>query len=59
MSHSLKYFLTSDRLGFRHWTVADLPIALALWTDPQVMRLLGGPLEKQKVGERLAREMAL
>ncbi len=58
MSRSLNYFLTSDRLGFRHWTPADLPLALALWSDPRVMRLIGGALTQQQVEEKLARETA-
>jgi RimJ/RimL family protein N-acetyltransferase len=58
MPHGLKYFMTTDRLGFRHWRLADLPLALALWTDPEVTRLIGGPLSPQQVGQKLAGEIA-
>jgi len=59
MSPSHNYFLTSLRLGFRKWVPADLPLALALWTNPQVTRLLGGPFSPQQVEERFRREIAL
>ena len=51
------YFLTSARLGFRHWTADDLPLATALWTDPDVTRYLGGAFTPQQVRDRLALEM--
>src|SRR5271170_685194 len=59
MSPPLNYFLSTDRLGFDHWTPDYLPLAMALWTDPKVTRLLGGPLSPQRVEERLRREIAL
>ena len=34
------YFLRTDRLGFRRWTEDDLPLALGLWGDPEVTRLI-------------------
>lgn len=34
------YFLSTARLGFRWWTPEDFPIALALWGDTEVSRLL-------------------
>ncbi len=40
----MTYFLTSARLGFRQWTAADLPLAVALWQDAEVTRYLGGVL---------------
>ncbi|HAV24482.1 MAG: hypothetical protein A2X67_13835 [Ignavibacteria bacterium GWA2_55_11] len=51
------YFLTSPRLGFRHWTEADLEIAMELWGDANVTRLIGGPFTRQQVSERLAIEI--
>jgi [ribosomal protein S5]-alanine N-acetyltransferase len=52
------YFLCSPRLGFRTWTDADLPLALALWGDPAVTRLIGGPFSPEQVAERLRLEQA-
>ena len=53
------YFLKSKRLGFRCWTEEDLPLALALWGDPEVGRFIGGPFSAQKVEERLAEHIAM
>jgi RimJ/RimL family protein N-acetyltransferase len=58
MTPAQSYFLASARLGFRCWTREDLPLALALWGNPQVTRLLGGPLSPEEVQQRLAREIA-
>jgi ribosomal-protein-alanine N-acetyltransferase len=58
VSSSQAYFLTSARLGFRCWSQEDLPLALALWSDPGVTRLLGGPLSPEQVRERLRQEIA-
>lgn len=52
-----EYFLRSPRLGFSIWTHADLPLAFALWGDPEVTRLTGGPFTAQQVRERLEREI--
>ena len=52
-----QYFLTTARLGFRTWTAADLPLARALWTSPEVMRYMGGPLSEEKLGARFARAL--
>ena len=51
------YFLYSDRLGFRRWEASDFPLAMDLWGDPDVTRLIGGPLTPAQVGERLTREI--
>jgi [ribosomal protein S5]-alanine N-acetyltransferase len=51
------YFLKTARLGFRCWTLADLPLALALWGDDAVTRFTGGPFSEQQVRDRLAREI--
>jgi RimJ/RimL family protein N-acetyltransferase len=53
------YFLKSARLGFRRWTAEDLPLAISLWGDPEVSRFLGGPFSREKIEEKLAREIAL
>jgi RimJ/RimL family protein N-acetyltransferase len=59
MQEANSYFLKSKRLGFRCWAEADLPLALALWGDPQVGRFIGGPFSAQKVKERLAEHIAM
>jgi RimJ/RimL family protein N-acetyltransferase len=53
------YFLQSPRLGFRQWSRADLPLAQALWGDPEVTRFIGGPFSPEKIQERLNSEIAL
>lgn len=57
MGRALNYFLTTARLGFHHWRTEDFPLALALWTNPEVTRLIGGPLAPEQVQEKLAREI--
>jgi ribosomal-protein-alanine N-acetyltransferase len=52
------YFLTTPRLGFRQWTAADLPLAVSLWSDPEVTRLIGGPLSEEAVAQKLADEIS-
>ena len=61
MSASSGYFLRSKRLGFRSWTEDDLDLALGLWGDPAVTRLIDrrGPLSEQQVRERLFQEIAI
>ena len=59
MSRPLNYFLTTTRLGFHHWTLEDLPLALALWTNPEVTQMIGGPLSPEQVKEKLVREIEL
>ena len=50
-------WLETDRLGFRHWTEADLPLAVALWCDPDVMRHMCGPYTEAQARERLLLEI--
>jgi RimJ/RimL family protein N-acetyltransferase len=52
------YFLKSPRLGFRTWTMADAPLAQALWGNSEVSEYLGGPFTALQIRERLAREIA-
>jgi len=54
----MSYFLTSDRLGFRHWTEDDEVIAATLWKDADVMRHMGGPYDDDGVRSRLALEIS-
>ncbi len=51
--------MRTKRLGFRTWTDADFELALALWGDDRVTRLIGGPFTATQVRERLAQEIAL
>ena len=53
-----KYFLASERLGFRAWREEDLPLARQLWTDSRVTGMFGGPYTLEKVQTRLKSEMA-
>ncbi|WP_020471764.1 GNAT family N-acetyltransferase [Zavarzinella formosa] len=49
----------TPRLRFRNWTADDLPLAIVIWADPQVTRLiadLGNPSVRQ-ARERLLIEM--
>ena len=52
------YFLITTRLGLRHWTDDDLPLAIRLWSDPQVTRLVADlhPSE-EKARARFDQEM--
>lgn len=53
-----EYFLRTPRLGFRNWSLNDLPLARALFGDPQVTRLTGGPFSDGQVMARLDTEIA-
>src|SRR5258705_1046194 len=55
---TVTYFLTTARLGLRTWTADDLDLAWALWGDPRVTALIGGPFDAAQVRERLARKIA-
>jgi len=52
------YFLTTARLGFRHWSRADSRLAMLLWGDIAVTRFIGGPFSKAQIRARLAGEIA-
>jgi len=58
VTRSSDYFLKTARLGFRRWTIDDLPLALALWGDPDVTRYIGGPFSPKDVTEKLHGEIA-
>jgi ribosomal-protein-alanine N-acetyltransferase len=53
-----KYFLRTKRLGFRPWSVDDLGLAMALWGDEQVTKLIGGPFSREQVQGRLSQEIS-
>jgi RimJ/RimL family protein N-acetyltransferase len=46
------------RLVFRTWRDEDLPLARALFGDPQVTALVGGPFSDAQIAARLAGEIA-
>lgn len=53
-----RYFLSSERLGFRPWRENDLPLAMSLWMDARVTGFFGGPYSREQAEARLAREIA-
>ncbi len=53
-----KYFLRTARIGFRVWSEADFDLAMRLWGDGEVTRLIGGPFSPEHVRDRLNREVA-
>jgi ribosomal-protein-alanine N-acetyltransferase len=53
-----KYFLKSERLGFRNWTKDDLDLARELWGDLEVTKFFGGPFSEEEIRTRFKREMA-
>jgi len=52
------YFLKSQRLGFRTWTMEDATLARALWGNAEVTHTFGGPFSEPQILERLACEIA-
>ncbi len=50
--------MRTERLEFRSWSPGDFELALALWGDPDVTRLFGGPFSEEWVRERLQREIS-
>jgi RimJ/RimL family protein N-acetyltransferase len=59
MGTSEKYFLKSNRLGFRHWREDDLAIAIGLWGDYEVTKFFDarGQWSRDEVRKRLAEEI--
>src|SRR5688572_8697372 len=52
------YFMTTSRLGFRHWSAHDIDLATSLWGDPQVTALFAlEPLTPVQVQARLQHEL--
>jgi len=54
------YFLRSKRLGFRSWREQDLSLAIGLWGDPEVMRLIDArpKLSDEDVKQLLQKQIA-
>ena len=59
MSSPSKYFLKSQRIGFRIWKKEDIPLAIGLWGDVKVTQLIDarGNLSPAQVTERLLQEI--
>jgi [ribosomal protein S5]-alanine N-acetyltransferase len=55
---SRAYFMTTERLGWGHWSMNDLSLARQLWENTQVTSLVGGPFTEDQVEQRLKREIA-
>ncbi len=55
-----KYFLTTQRFGFRLWPGDDVDLAPGLWGDPEVTKLVDarGKPTAARVRERLKQETA-
>jgi len=55
-----KYFLRSERLGFRLWNEQDLALAIGLWGDPEVTRYIDSrpQLSEDDVSALLNKQMA-
>jgi RimJ/RimL family protein N-acetyltransferase len=49
--------LSTERLYVRPWQEADFVLAQSLWSDPDVMKFLGGSLAGDKVQEKMRAEM--
>ena len=56
-----KYFLNTNRLGFRTWNLSDLDLAIGLWGDFKVTKLFDsrGPLSNGQVNDRLHDEISM
>jgi RimJ/RimL family protein N-acetyltransferase len=54
------YFLTTERLGVRCWSLEDMPLALMLWGDPKVTQFIDsrGQFTEDQVRDRLLKEIA-
>ena len=50
--------LDTGRLFLRTWEADDFGFAKSLWSDPEVMTFLGGPLSDEKILEKMQAEMA-
>ena len=58
IDHTAQYFLRTKRLGFRPWTRGDIELALALWGDEEVTKLIGGPFSPEQIEARLSQEIS-
>ena len=51
-------WLQTQRLAFRYWEPDSLPLATALWCDPEVMRHMAGPYTPEQAKARLDLEIS-
>ncbi len=51
-----EYFLTSDRIGFRTWSLDDMDHAMQLWGNEDVTKYIGGPFTLAQVHSKLSLE---
>lgn len=53
------YFLKTNRIGFSRWTSHDLPLAITLWSNPQVTKYIAGHgiMNKEDIEKRLRTEI--
>lgn len=56
-AHDLPVPSPTARLTFRLWTQADLALVRALFGDPRVTSLVGGPFDEAGIAARLATEL--
>jgi len=56
---SENYFLKTDRIGFRSWTLDDIELAIDLWGDAEVAKFIGGPFSNSQVQRKLSTERAI
>jgi RimJ/RimL family protein N-acetyltransferase len=47
-----RYFLQTERLGFRRWTAEDWELARELWGDLEVTKFFGGPFSEEAIRKR-------
>lgn len=54
------YFLQTDRLGFSHWKVEDIDLALELWGNPEVVHYVSakGFFTDKEVQEKFNLELS-
>ena len=60
MDDQRSYFLHRERLGFAVWRERDLPLAIALWGDPEVTKFIDvrGTVSDEQVNLLLHKHIA-
>ena len=53
-----QYFLRTERIGFRPWAEDDLGLAVGLWGEAEVTKLIGGPFSQEQIRSRLLLEIS-
>lgn len=54
-----KYFLKSERLGFRTWSRNDIDLAIELYGNPVVTKYIGGPVSYGKIQRKLSTQLSI